>query len=82
MAHTSQSIEKFSVIADEPTPPREPYSRLFLRFLHFGSLAWGGPVAQIAMIRKELVGVYVCMLQAARWRTGVASGRVARCIVV
>jgi chromate transporter len=28
---------------------------LFLRFLKFGSLAWGGPVAQIAMIREELV---------------------------
>lgn len=29
--------------------------RLFLRFLRFGALAWGGPVAQIAMIRQELV---------------------------
>lgn len=29
--------------------------QLFLRFLHFGFLAWGGPVAQIAMIRQELV---------------------------
>jgi chromate transporter len=28
---------------------------LFLRFLRFGALAWGGPVAQIAMIRQELV---------------------------
>jgi chromate transporter len=37
------------------TPPREPLARLFLRFLKFGSLAWGGPVAQIAMIRQELV---------------------------
>jgi chromate transporter len=36
-------------------PPREPYGRLFLRFLRFGFLAWGGPVAQIAMIRQELV---------------------------
>jgi chromate transporter len=35
--------------------PREPLGRLFLRFLKFGSLAWGGPVAQIAMIRQELV---------------------------
>lgn len=37
------------------SPPREPLGRLFLRFLKFGSLAWGGPVAQIAMIRQELV---------------------------
>ena len=35
--------------------PREPLGKLFLRFLKFGSLAWGGPVAQIAMIRQELV---------------------------
>ena len=36
-------------------PPREGYPRLFTRFLRFGLLAWGGPVAQIAMIRDELV---------------------------
>jgi chromate transporter len=35
--------------------PHEPLGRLFLRFLHFGLLAWGGPVAQIAMIRQDLV---------------------------
>ena len=28
---------------------------IFLRFLIFGFFAWGGPVAQIAMLRKELV---------------------------
>src|SRR5215212_8214399 len=39
----------------EATPPHEPYGKLFLRFLRLGSLAWGGPVAQIAMIRQELV---------------------------
>jgi len=39
----------------EPRVPHEPLGRLFLRFLRFGSLAWGGPVAQIAMIRAELV---------------------------
>lgn len=31
------------------------YGRLFLRFLRFGALAWGGPIAQIAMIKQELV---------------------------
>ena len=36
-------------------PRPESYVRLFLRFLHFGLLAWGGPVPQIAMIRQELV---------------------------
>lgn len=33
----------------------DSYLQLFLRFLRFGFLAWGGPVAQIAMIRQELV---------------------------
>ncbi|MFG9753750.1 chromate transporter, partial [Pseudomonas aeruginosa] len=31
------------------------YLQLFVRFLKFGLLAWGGPVAQIAMLRRELV---------------------------
>lgn len=35
--------------------PRQSYSEIFIRFLKFGFLAWGGPVAQIAMIRQELV---------------------------
>jgi hypothetical protein len=35
--------------------PAEPLPRLFWRFLRFGLLAWGGPMAQIAMIRQELV---------------------------
>jgi chromate transporter len=36
-------------------PPELTYPALFLRFLRFGLLAFGGPVAQIAMIRRELV---------------------------
>jgi chromate transporter len=28
---------------------------IFFRFIRFGLLAWGGPVAQIAMIKRELV---------------------------
>ena len=35
--------------------PRQSYADIFRRFLRFGLLAWGGPVAQIAMIRQELV---------------------------
>lgn len=35
--------------------PSEPIGRLFVRFLKFGLLAWGGPVAQIGMIQQELV---------------------------
>lgn len=34
---------------------KESYTSLFLLFLRFGLLAWGGPVAQIGMIRDELV---------------------------
>lgn len=34
---------------------KESYLSIFLTFLKFGTLAWGGPVAQIAMIREELV---------------------------
>jgi chromate transporter len=28
---------------------------IFIRFLKFGCLAWGGPAAQIAMIKRECV---------------------------
>ena len=41
--------------SDTYRPPHEPLLRLFWRFLRFGLLAWGGPVAQIAMVRQELV---------------------------
>jgi chromate transporter len=41
--------------ATEARVPAEPLLQLFWRFLRFGLLAWGGPVAQIAMVRQELV---------------------------
>lgn len=41
--------------AIEPRPPELGYWALFARFLRFGWMAFGGPVAQIAMIRRELV---------------------------
>jgi len=37
------------------TIPHQTYPNIFLRFLKFGFLAWGGPVAQIAMLRQEMV---------------------------
>jgi hypothetical protein len=45
------------LLTDGPdeSPPELTYPALFLRFLRFGLLAFGGPVAQIAMIRRELV---------------------------
>jgi chromate transporter len=39
----------------EVSVPHEPLGRLFLRFLRFGAMAWGGPVVQIAMLRHSLV---------------------------
>jgi chromate transporter len=45
--------------ADKPlavsADPRDPPRSIFLRFLKFGALAWGGPAAQIAMIKRECV---------------------------
>lgn len=41
--------------AAQESPARASNAAVFLRFLRFGLLAWGGPVAQIAMLRRELV---------------------------
>jgi chromate transporter len=42
------------ITKDTPTI-KQTYTQIFFRFLKFGFLAWGGPVAQIAMLREELV---------------------------
>jgi chromate transporter len=39
----------------DPSPPPDSVGALFVRFLRFGLMAWGGPAAQIAMISKECV---------------------------
>lgn len=49
------SVPETRAASKPAAPPHEPYGKLFLRFLRFGLLAWGGPVAQIAMLRQELV---------------------------
>jgi chromate transporter len=36
-------------------PASDSPGSIFLRFLKFGALAWGGPAAQIAMIKRECV---------------------------
>ncbi|WP_233455851.1 chromate efflux transporter [Brevundimonas aurantiaca] len=41
--------------SSEPIPPSLSHAALFWRFLKFGGLAFGGPVAQIAMLRRELI---------------------------
>jgi len=43
------------VTSSEPAGRREPLRSIFIRFLKFGCLAWGGPAAQIAMIKRECV---------------------------
>lgn len=40
---------------DLPKPPQLSLPALFAKFLRFGCLAFGGPVAQIAMVRQTLV---------------------------
>lgn len=40
---------------DTATPPPLSLTALFLKFLRFGALAFGGPVAQIAMLKAALV---------------------------
>ena len=45
-------------VIEASTPPSIPHQSLaavFLRFLRFGCLAFGGPVAQIGMLQRELV---------------------------
>src|SRR5215210_2972368 len=37
------------------TPRNDSLGSIFVRFLKFGLLAWGGPAAQIAMIKRECV---------------------------
>jgi chromate transporter len=38
-----------------PGQAHDPPGAIFARFLKFGALAWGGPAAQIAMIKRECV---------------------------
>ena len=42
-------------MTDDGSPSRDSLRSVFLRFLRFGALAWGGPAAQISMISKECV---------------------------
>jgi chromate transporter len=42
-------------IEASPTAHEDSPGSIFVRFLKFGALAWGGPAAQIAMIKRECV---------------------------
>ncbi len=44
-----------SIGEDAPPPMPDSPGSIFQRFLRFGCLAWGGPAAQIAMIKHECV---------------------------
>ncbi|UIJ44484.1 chromate efflux transporter [Sphingomonas cannabina] len=55
-------------IDSDAAPPAIGLAPLFLKFLRFGCLAFGGPVAQIAMIRQALV-------EEERWITGARFNR-------
>jgi chromate transporter len=50
-------MDSAGVVADTqpPAPSVDPAGAIFVRFLKFGALAWGGPAAQIAMIKQECV---------------------------
>ncbi|GJE71736.1 chromate efflux transporter [Methylorubrum podarium] len=48
-------VQGVSSAEDQSVVPQLSYAQIFAKFLRFGFLAWGGPVAQIAMIRRELV---------------------------
>jgi chromate transporter len=41
--------------AAAPPAHRDSRRSIFLRFLKFGALAWGGPAAQIARLKQECV---------------------------
>ncbi|KAF7542233.1 hypothetical protein G7Z17_g11755 [Cylindrodendrum hubeiense] len=53
---TSASIDDEPSLDDNSNVPRMPYLKLFWFFFYnFGLFAWGGPVAQIALIKDRLV---------------------------
>jgi chromate transporter len=49
--------DAYATVEAPPGSPRQadPPVSIFTRFLKFGLLAWGGPAAQIAMIKRECV---------------------------
>src|SRR6188474_3221680 len=53
-ATPSEAPPEVAAATLHPAPSDSPGS-IFLRFLKFGCLAWGGPAAQIAMIKHECV---------------------------
>jgi hypothetical protein len=48
-------MEKSAAESESSGPPHISFWKLFMLFISFGLRAWGGPVAQIAMIKQQLV---------------------------
>jgi len=51
----AEAVSEPSATGAEPRPAGDSPTSIFVRFLKFGALAWGGPAAQIAMIKRECV---------------------------
>jgi len=50
-----EAVEPEGATVQEEGPVHDRPASIFARFLKFGALAWGGPAAQIAMIKHECV---------------------------
>ncbi len=55
MTGEAEAVSEPSATGAEPRPAGDSPTSVFVRFLKFGALAWGGPAAQIAMIKRECV---------------------------
>ena len=55
MTELVEAVEPDGVPVQDDGPLHERPGSIFARFLKFGALAWGGPAAQIAMIKRECV---------------------------
>lgn len=53
MKHALRSPD--AMIYDREQFVENSYLKLFIRFLRYGLLAWGGPIAQLALIEREMV---------------------------
>lgn len=63
------ALSGVDTVSDSPYgPPTLSPAGIFWRFLQFGLMAWGGPVAQIGMLRRDLV-------DEERWITGARFNR-------
>jgi chromate transporter len=48
-------VDRKRAPGEEDVASGDSFRSIFVRFLKFGALAWGGPAAQIAMIKRECV---------------------------